>query len=130
MIRQRVVGGAGGGTNPEQLFAAGYAASFPGMLSLLAPRARVAFADATVAATVVFGRDPRDGGYALVADLRVHLSGVERAVAEALVRDAERLCQKMSETTRNVAPVTTNLGNAGTCAGGSKDPRRFSSYFR
>ena len=38
MIRQRVVGGAGGGTNPEQLFAAGYAASFHGMLSLLAPR--------------------------------------------------------------------------------------------
>jgi Ohr subfamily peroxiredoxin len=106
----RQLGGPGGGTNPEQLFAAGYAASFHGMLSLLATRAKVAFADATVAATVVFGRDPPDGGYALVTELRVRLPGVERAVAEALVRDAERLCPYAKMALHGLAGSVTLLG--------------------
>ncbi|CAG9166851.1 Ohr family peroxiredoxin [Cupriavidus respiraculi] len=88
----RALGGAGGGTNPEQLFAAGYAACFHGALRLLAQRARIRAAGATVQATVAFGRDPVDGAYALTARLQVRLPGLERAAAEALVRDAERLC--------------------------------------
>jgi Ohr subfamily peroxiredoxin len=86
------LGGPGGGTNPEQLFAAGYAACFHGALSLLAARAGIAIADATVQASVTFGRDPVDGLYTLTADVRIHLPGVERAIAEALVRQTERFC--------------------------------------
>lgn len=86
------LGGPGGGTNPEQLFAAGYAACFHGALSLLAQRARVDIRETTVAVEVSFGRDPVDGGYALVANVTVRMPGVELPVAEGLVRDTERLC--------------------------------------
>lgn len=86
------LGGPGGGTNPEQLFAAGYAACFHGALSLLAQRARVDIRETTVTVEVSFGRDPVDGGYALVANVTVRMPGVELPVAEGLVRDTERLC--------------------------------------
>lgn len=85
-------GGPGGGTNPEQLFAAGFAACFHGALNLLAKRAAMALTDNVVEVQVSFGRDPMDGGYALVIDLRVRMPGVEHRVAEELVRNAERLC--------------------------------------
>ncbi|RAS03398.1 Ohr family peroxiredoxin [Cupriavidus alkaliphilus] len=86
------MGGPGSGTNPEQLFAAGYAACFHGALSLLAQRAQVDTTRATVAVEVSFGRDPVDGGYALIAEIRVRMPGVERRQAEELVRNTERLC--------------------------------------
>ena len=57
----KALGGPGGGTNPEQLFAAGYAACFHGALSLLASRAGIPIAGASVGVTVDFGRDPVDG---------------------------------------------------------------------
>ena len=84
--------GPGGGTNPEQLFAASYAACFHGALNLLASRAKVAIADATVTASITFGRDPVDGLFSLVADIRISLPGVDRGVAEELVRNTERIC--------------------------------------
>ncbi|MCA3192562.1 MULTISPECIES: Ohr family peroxiredoxin [unclassified Cupriavidus] len=86
------MGGPGNGTNPEQLFAAGFAACFHGALSLVARRAQVDMAHATVAAEVSFGRDPMDGGYALIAEIRIRMPGVPRPVAEDLVRSTERLC--------------------------------------
>ena len=86
------LGGPGGGTNPEQLFAAGYAACFHGALSLLAARAGVAIPDAEVTAQVSFGRDPVDGLFMLTATIHIRLSGVDRAVAEELVRNTERVC--------------------------------------
>ncbi len=86
------LGGPGGGTNPEQLFAAGYAACFHGALSLLAARAGVAIADAEVMAQVSFGRDPVDGLFMLTATIHIRLPGVDRAVAEELVRNTERVC--------------------------------------
>lgn len=86
------MGGPGGGTNPEQLFAAGYAVCFHGALALLAERAGITLTDAAVTATVSFGRDPVDGLFALTADINIHLPGVDRAIAEELVRNTERLC--------------------------------------
>ncbi|AUT75051.1 MULTISPECIES: Ohr family peroxiredoxin [Paraburkholderia] len=88
----KALGGPGGGTNPEQLFAAGYAACFHGALSLLAARSAVRIHDASVDVTVDFGRDPIDGLFVLSAHTRVHLPGVDRAVAEELVRKTERFC--------------------------------------
>ncbi|WP_426699736.1 Ohr family peroxiredoxin [Rhodanobacter sp. Col0626] len=94
------LGGPGGGTNPEQLFAAGYAACFHGALSLLAARANVAIPDAEVVAQVTFGRDPADGLFMLAADIRIRLPDVDRAIAEELVRNTERICPyaKMART--------------------------------
>lgn len=86
------LGGPGGGTNPEQLFAAGYAACFHGALSLLAAQASIPIADASVQVTVDFGRDPMDGLFVLSAQTRIRLPGVERGVAEQLVRSTERFC--------------------------------------
>ncbi|TAM54752.1 MAG: Ohr family peroxiredoxin [Paraburkholderia sp.] len=86
------MGGPGDGTNPEQLFAAGFASCFHGALNLLGKRAAVDISDMVVAVQVSFGRDPMDGGYALVIDLRVRMPGVDRSVAEEMVRTAERLC--------------------------------------
>ena len=87
-----VFGGPGDGTNPEQLFAAGFAACFHGALKLLLIRAGQNSDDMVVEVQVAFGRDPVDGGYALVIDLRVRIPGLERPVAEEFVRHAERLC--------------------------------------
>jgi Ohr subfamily peroxiredoxin len=86
------LGGPGGGTNPEELFAAGFAACFHGALSLLAARACVSIPDARVTASVTFGRDPVDGLFTLAAGIRIWLPGVARATAEELVRDTERIC--------------------------------------
>ncbi|CAM4019384.1 Ohr family peroxiredoxin [Bordetella tumulicola] len=86
------LGGPGGGSNPEQLFAAGYAACFHGALSLLAAREGLIIHHSEVKASVTFGRDPVDGLYALAAHITIHLPGLEKAAAEELVRNAERLC--------------------------------------
>jgi len=64
--------------------------------------------DIVVQAQVSFGRDPMDGGYALVVDLRVRMPSVERRVAEEFVRNAERLCPyaKMArQGTANIVAV-------------------------
>jgi osmotically inducible protein OsmC len=86
------LGGKGGGTNPEQLFAAAYAACFHGALILLATRSGVPLSDARVEVSVVFGRDPMDGLFMLTADVAVYLPGVEKSLAEQLVRSTERYC--------------------------------------
>ena len=85
-------GGPGNGTNPEQLFAAGFAACFHGALNLLEKRAGMETPDTVVEVQVSFGRDPMDGGYALLVDVRVRMPGVDRSIAEEMVRTAERLC--------------------------------------
>jgi Ohr subfamily peroxiredoxin len=100
------LGGPGGGTNPEQLFAAGYAACFHGALFLLAAKANVPIPDAAVEVSVAFGRDPMDGLYMLTADVRIHLPGVERAMAEELVRNTERLCPYAKMARQGIASVT------------------------
>jgi Ohr subfamily peroxiredoxin len=86
------MGGPGGGTNPEQLFAAAYGACFHGALSLMANRLDIPIGTLEVHVAVAFGRDPVDGLFMLTADLRVHIDGVERHVAEELVRHTERAC--------------------------------------
>ncbi|MFW7341594.1 Ohr family peroxiredoxin [Pollutimonas sp. H1-120] len=88
----KALGGPGGGTNPEQLFAAGYAACFHGALSLLAAQAEIPIPGSSVEVTVDFSRDPMDGLFVLTAYTRIRLPGVERAIAEELVRHTERYC--------------------------------------
>lgn len=86
------LGGEGGGTNPEQLLAAGFASCFHGVLSLLATRYGIIIPDATVTALVTFGRDPIDGLFLLTSEIRVSLPGLDRAIALELIRNAERNC--------------------------------------
>ncbi|WP_437762151.1 organic hydroperoxide resistance protein [Sorangium sp. So ce281] len=99
------LGGAGGeGNNPEQLFAAGYAACFLSALKLVAAQEKARIpAEATVTATVGIG--PRsEGGFGLDIDLRIALPGLERSHAEQLVEKAHQVCP-YSNATRNNVPV-------------------------
>ncbi|MFF4354106.1 Ohr family peroxiredoxin [Streptomyces sp. NPDC001530] len=86
------LGGDGRGTNPEQLFAASFAACFHGALSLVARQAALDPAAISVEATVAFGRDPGDGGYLLRVDLVVKWPDVVPEIAAPLLEKADSLC--------------------------------------
>ncbi|MFF3374096.1 Ohr family peroxiredoxin [Streptomyces sp. NPDC002680] len=86
------LGGDGRGTNPEQLFAAGFAACYHGALSLVARQVPLDPTVITVEATVAFGRDPEDGGYLLRVDLLVRWPGIDPEVAAPLLEKADSLC--------------------------------------
>ena len=96
------LGGAGGpGTNPEQLFAAGYSACFIGALKVVAARAKVALpADTKIDASVGIG--PIPNGFGIQAALKVHLPGIDRAQAEQLVHAAHQVCPYSNATRGNV----------------------------
>ncbi len=88
----QALGGEGGGTNPEQLLAAAYAACFHGAMTLLATRAGLELVDANVEVAVTFSRDPVDGLFLLSAQVHVELPGIDRTTAAELIRNTERIC--------------------------------------
>jgi len=97
------LGGAGGdGVNPEQLFAAGYAACFLSALKVVAGQAKVKVpAEADVTAEVGIG--PRsEGGFGLEVALAVTLPGIEKAEAEDLVAKAHEVCPYSNATRGNI----------------------------
>jgi len=103
------LGGAGGeGTNPEQLFAAGYAACFVASLKVAAQQLKTKIPDDTqVTATVGVG--PRsEGGFGITTDLEVSLPGIDRADAEKLIETAHQICP-YSHATRNNLDVGLSL---------------------
>ena len=95
-------GGGGAGNNPEQLFAAGYAACFIGAMKFVASQGGPKVpADASVTSTVGIG--PRSaGGFGLEVSLDVSLPGLPRAEAEALVEKAHQVCPYSNATRGNV----------------------------
>ncbi len=98
------LGGAGGpGTNPEQLFAAGYSACFLGALKYVAAQEKTKLPeDTTVTASVGIG--PRDDGrgFGIDVDLAIALPGVEHATAENLVAKAHVVCPYSHATQNNI----------------------------
>jgi lipoyl-dependent peroxiredoxin len=88
------LGGAGGdGTNPEQLFAAGYSACFLGALKYVASQKKVKIDEATtVTASVGIGPREDGKGFGLDIALSVAIPGVDRETAEALVAEADVVC--------------------------------------
>jgi Ohr subfamily peroxiredoxin len=104
------LGGAGGaGTNPEQLFAAGYSACFLGALKYVAGQAKVAIpADTTVTANVGIGPRADGGGFGLEIALKVAIPGLDKALADDLVAKAHVVCP-YSELTRNGAAVDLSV---------------------
>ena len=96
------LGGAGGaGTNPEQLFAAGYSACFIGALKFIGAKEKIAVpADVSVTAQVGIGPIPT--GFALDVELVISLPGLERAVAEDLIEKAHQVCPYSNATRGNV----------------------------
>jgi Ohr subfamily peroxiredoxin len=101
------LGGVGGATNPEQLFAAGYSACFLSALKHVAAAQKLALpADAAVDASVDLG--PIAQGFGLAVRLTVHLPSLDRAVAEKLVATAHQVCP-YSNATRGNIDVTLTL---------------------
>jgi len=95
------LGGPGGATNPEQLFAAAYAACFHGALRVVAKKDGVAIPDdATVDAAVGIGSD--DTGFGINAVITAHLPGVDQEKAEELVAAAHQVCPYSKATRGNI----------------------------
>lgn len=100
-------GGSGAGTNPEQLFAAGYSACFIGALKAVAARQQLSLpADVAVDAEVDLG--PVKTAFGIAVRMRIHLPGLDRAQAQALIDAAHQVCP-YSNATRGNIPVSLQL---------------------
>ena len=96
------LGGKGGpGTNPEQLFAAGYSACFESALRFVALQQRKPLRDATITAKVTIGKTD-DGGFGLAVELHGHVDGVSREDTKALMEAAHQVCPYSRATRGNI----------------------------
>jgi len=95
------MGGPGGASNPEQLFAAGYAACFQNALAVVSRRAGVDTSASRVEADVSIGPVP-GGAYGLAVTLRVTIPGVEQATARSLTEAAHQVCPYSNATRGNI----------------------------
>lgn len=106
-VKLSAPGAAGGGTNPEQLFAAGWSACFLSAIGLAAAQRKISLpADRAIDTEVDLGTN--EGGYVLRARLNVSLPGLDREVARALVDAAHQTCP-YSKATRGNIDVEINL---------------------
>ncbi len=96
------LGGAGGaGTNPEQMFAAGYAACFIGALKAVGARMKLKVPD-DVSISSDVGIGPIPAGFGIQVAMRITLPGIEREQAEALVAAAHQVCPYSNATRGNI----------------------------
>ncbi len=95
------LGGGGGATNPEQLFAAGYAACFHSALKLVGGKAGADLTDTEVVADVSIG-DNGQGGYQLAVALEVTIPNLDKSAAEQLVEQAHQVCPYSNATRGNI----------------------------
>ncbi len=104
------MGGSGGGTNPEELFAVGYAACFEGALGVVARRAKADTGDAQIDSQVSLSPDGK-GGFMLSVALDVTLPSVaDSAEAVELVRAAHQVCPYSNATRGNIDVALTANG--------------------
>ncbi|WP_336790519.1 organic hydroperoxide resistance protein [Gordonia malaquae] len=103
------MGGSGQGTNPEQLFAVGYAACFHSALQLVARQEKADLTDSSVGARVGIGPND-DGGFALEVTLEVTIPNLDQAQAQALADKAHQVCP-YSNATRGNIPVTITVSD-------------------
>jgi Ohr subfamily peroxiredoxin len=101
------LGGDGGaGTNPEQLFAAGYSACFIGAMKAVAAKQKIALpADVSISADVGIGPIPT--GFSIQVAMRITVPGMDRAATEALVAAAHQVCPYSNATRGNIDVTLT-----------------------
>ncbi len=103
------LGGLGGnGTNPEQLFAAGYSACFMGALKLVASQQKVKIPDAATIEGLV-GIGPIAQGFGIEVELRINVPELDKALVEALVEKAHVVCPYSNATRGNIDVTLTVL---------------------
>jgi lipoyl-dependent peroxiredoxin len=100
------MGGPGGATNPEQLFAAGYAACFHSALKVVAGREKLDVNGSEVSASVGLGTLP-NGGFGLQVELDVSVPNLDHAAAEALTAKAHEVCPYSNATRGNIDVTLT-----------------------
>ncbi len=101
LVVPKEMGGAGGGVNPEQLFAAGYSACFLGAMKFVAGQQKIALpADTKIDGAVGIGPIPT--GFSIAVELSIHIPGMDRAAAEALVEKAHVVCPYSNATRGNI----------------------------
>jgi len=101
------LGGAGGpGTNPEQMFAAGYSACFIGAMKAVAAGQKIKLPD-DVSITSEVGIGPITGGFGIQVAMAITVPGMERAAAEALVAAAHQVCPYSNATRGNIDVTLT-----------------------
>jgi Ohr subfamily peroxiredoxin len=103
------MGGKGNGTNPEQLFAVGYAACFIGALRVVAGKRHIRIPEeVAIDSAVSFG--PLKGeveGFGIAVAMTIHLPGIERTTAEELVHQAHQVCPFSNATRGNIDVLLT-----------------------
>ena len=100
-VQQSAPGGSGSGTNPEQLFAAGYSACFIGAMKAVAARQKVTLpSDVAIYAEVDLG--PTGQAYGIAVRLKVHLPDMDKAQAQQLVDTAHQVCPYSNATRGNI----------------------------
>jgi Ohr subfamily peroxiredoxin len=100
------MGGPGGATNPEQLFAVGYAACFHSALKVVGKGRGLDVDGSEVSASVGIGALP-DGGFGLAVELDVHLPALDLATAQSLAADAHQVCPYSNATRGNIEVTLT-----------------------
>lgn len=99
----KAMGGSGDGSNPEELFSAGYAACFMGALRATAGQAGNTVPDnAEVNVKIGLGKDSADGGFGLTADIDVYLPGVDQSTADEMAQTAHGFCPYSKATKGNI----------------------------
>ncbi|MEU3216019.1 organic hydroperoxide resistance protein [Streptomyces sp. NPDC006971] len=97
----RSMGGSGAGTNPEQLFAAGYSACFQGALGVVARQEKADISGSTVTAAVSIGKTA-EGGFGLEVAISASIPNVDGATARSLVEKAHQVCPYSNATRGNI----------------------------
>jgi osmotically inducible protein OsmC len=100
------MGGTGEGVNPEQLFAAGYAACFIGAIKFVGGLQKVEVpADTSIESSV--GIVPIPHGFGIQVELKISIPGVDRAVAQSLIENAHKVCPYSNATRGNIEVTLT-----------------------
>ncbi|MEV6752265.1 organic hydroperoxide resistance protein [Streptomyces sp. NPDC051214] len=95
------MGGSGAGTNPEQLFAAGYSACFQGALGVVARKENADISGSTVTAKVGIGQNEA-GGFGLEVAITASIPNVDAATAQSLIEKAHQVCPYSNATRGNI----------------------------
>lgn len=99
-------GGGGEGTNPEQLFAAGYSACFIGAMKFVAMQQKIKLPDDTSIDGIV-GIGPIPGGFGIEVELKISVPGMDKAAVKDLVEKAHMVCPYSNATRGNIAVTLT-----------------------
>ncbi|MEV5674680.1 MULTISPECIES: organic hydroperoxide resistance protein [unclassified Streptomyces] len=97
----KAMGGSGSGTNPEQLFAAGYSACFQGALGVVARQEKADISGSTVTASVGIGKNEA-GGFGLEVAISASIPNVDQATAQSLIEKAHQVCPYSNATRGNI----------------------------